>query len=458
MTEHNVTLADILACKEERRRRQNDLRAETGANIISITINMPGPVKDRPVLRLLRDYAVQAVSAGLDVIRESNINADTGPEALIAVAGDAAALKAAAVKVEEDRPFGRLLDIDVFSADGELISRCREGRQRQCLLCGRPAVECMRERRHTLAELGAKVEALLALFQAEETRNISPGAEKIGAAAAEAMLFEAACTPAPGLVDRDNSGAHRDMDFFSFLASSAALASIMSRLAQAGLNHSGAMPELLPVLRYIGREGETAMLRATHGVNTQKGLLFSLGLVVAAAGAASRDGRVHDSRDVLDAAAQIAAGIVERELAGTGHKSEAELTAGEKLYRSYGITGIRGEMEAGLPSISLYGLPALRKALEQGSSINDALVHTLLVLMTCVDDTTVMHRHDPEKMRRWVRERAGQVLAAGGMANIQGRLMVKQLDEEFIAQNVSPGGAADLLAVTWFLHRYENGL
>ncbi len=458
MTEHNVTLTDVLAAKEERRHRQDSLRSKTGANIISITINMPGPVKDRPVLRSLRDYAVKEVSSGLDVIQELKINAATGPEALVAVAGDAAMLKAAAVKIEEDQPFGRLLDIDVFSADGELISRCSEGRQRQCMICGRPAVECMRERRHTLDELKKRVEELLAMFQAEQTRCISRRAEKIGAAAVEAMLFEAACTPAPGLVDRNNSGAHSDMDFFSFLASSAALANTMGRLAQAGINHWGDMPDLLPVLRCIGREGETAMLRATGGVNTQKGLLFSLGIVAAAAGAANPCGESYDIKTVLDTTAQIVAGIVERELAGGGNKKNDELTAGEKLYREHGITGIRGEMEAGLPAVLINGIPALREAFTKGLSINDALVNTLLSLMTCVDDTTVMHRHDPDTMRRWVRERAGEVLKAGGMIHDRGKMMVQKLDEEFIANNVSPGGAADLLAVTWFLHRLEKGL
>lgn len=458
MTEQSVTLTDVLAAKEKRRQRQDELRSKTGANIISITINMPGPVKDRPVLRALRDYAVQAISSELDVIQELKVNAATGPEALLAVAGDAVRLKALAVKIEEDQPFGRLLDMDVFSSTGELISRCREGRQRPCLVCGRPAVECMRERRHNLDELTARVGNLLALFQADRTRYVSRRAEKIGAAAVEAMLFEAACTPAPGLVDRDNSGAHKDMDFFSFLASSAALAHTMSRLAQAGINHDGHMPDLLPVLRYIGQEGEIAMLRATGGVNTQKGLLFSLGIVAAAAGASSPADDKYDSKTILNITADIVTGIVERELAGSGSKTDNGLTAGERLYRKYGVTGIRGEMEHGLPAVLIHGLPALKDALAKALPINDALVNTLLVLMTCVDDTTVMHRHEPDTMRRWVRERAGEALAAGGMFHACGKAMVQKLDEEFIAHNVSPGGAADLLAVTWFLHRFEKGL
>jgi len=97
-------------------------------------------------------------------------------------------------------------------------------------------------------------------------------------------------------------------------------------------------------------------------------------------------------------------------------------------------------------------LPALREALDKGLSINDALVHTLLVLMTCVDDTTVMHRHHPDKMRVWVREQAQMIIEAGGMEAGDGRHRCEALDQKFIQENVSPGGVADLLAVTWFLH------
>ena len=73
--------------------------------------------------------------------------------------------------------------------------------------------------------------------------------------------------------------------------------------------------------------------------------------------------------------------------------------------------------------------------------------------MTCVDDTTVINRHQPEMMRGWVREQAAQALAAGGMGTAHGRELIARLDEEFIKRRVSPGGAADLLAVTWFVQR-----
>ncbi len=292
---------------------------------------------------------------------------------------------------------------------------------------------------------------------AAETRLIGGFAETVGALAVEAMLYEVTCTPSPGLVDRVNSGAHRDMDFYSFMSSSAALSLCMARCVQAGLNHRGALPALLPVLRQIGQEGERRMLQMTGGVNTQKGLLFSLGIVVAAVGWLRQNEKNMDSAAVLRCVATMTAGLVTREL-GNLDKPAANLTAGEKLYRRYGVTGIRGEMEQGLPAVLVHGLPALRQAMADNLGVNHALLQTLLVLMTVVDDTTVMNRHHPDKMRLWAKSKAAGVLAAGGLYTDAGQELLAAMDQEFIAHNVSPGGVADLLSVTWFLYRLETRL
>jgi len=456
MIQQKLTLDDILVAKEERYHRQCAFKEKYELPFISITMNMPGAVKDTPILRRLRDYAVQQLRGILNIIGEEQINLVTGPVALLAVNGDGLLIKKTAVKIEEAYPFARLLDIDVFEATGTLLSRKDYGAGRGCFVCGADAAVCMREQKHTQADLQFAVGNMLNQFRAHETRTVTAKAEWLGALAVEAMLYEVTCTPAPGLVDRMNSGAHRDMDFYSFMASSAALVMPMIRCAQAGIMHEGSIELLLPVLRIVGLEGERVMLTATQGVNTQKGLVFLLGIMAGTAGWLTGKNREVTVETMLDSAAQMVAGIVERELMCTANKSQNALTAGERLYREYGITGIRGELESGLPAVRLQALPTLRDALADGLSINDALVQTLLVLMTCVDDTTVMHRHHPDKMRVWVRQQVQAVLAAGGMKTIEGKKKCEELDQQFIMHNVSPGGVADLLAVTWFLYRLDS--
>ena len=453
MIKQQITLADILTAKETRYKTQTIFREKYETSLVSITINMPGAVKDMPVLRRLRDYAVQEVRKRFNVLGEEQVNLVTGPEAFVAVDEEAWSIKSIVMEIEEQYPFARLLDIDVFTKDGGLLSRQDQGQGRGCFVCGGETVVCRREQKHTQQELEQVVEKMLNQFRAYESRVVSPIAEQLGALAIEAMLYEVTCTPAPGLVDRINSGAHCDMDFYSFMSSSASLAMPIARCAQAGIQHEGRLESLLPVLRIVGLEGEHAMLAATQGVNTQKGLVFLLGIMAGVAGWLSGQKRPVTAEAVLNNVAQMVTGIVERELSGATAKSPQEQTAGEGLYLKYGITGIRGELADGLPAVREVALPALRVALHNGLSVNDALVQTLLVLMTCVDDTTVMHRHHPDKMRVWVRQQVQTVLALGGMGTIEGRTSCEALDQEFIRHNVSPGGVADLLAVTWFLYR-----
>jgi holo-ACP synthase/triphosphoribosyl-dephospho-CoA synthase len=152
----------------------------------------------------------------------------------------------------------------------------------------------------------------------------------------------------------------------------------------------------------------------------------------------------------------MTSGLVARELAilKVG-QANVRLTAGEKLYVKYGVTGIRGEIEAGVPSIRVQGLPVLKAALGQGLSLNDALVHTLLSLMTVVQDTTILNRHGMEILDE-VQDQARVIIDQGGMLTTAGRAQIGALDTAFIERNISPGGVADLLAATYFLYLVET--
>jgi len=453
-----VTLADVLEAKERLASLQAELRSIHRMPIVSITTNIPGAVKDSPESRSLLRIAADQVRSmsreqGFAIAEERFIYPLTGPTAVLAVAGDPDKLKLACITIEESGYFARLFDLDVFDVAGSQISRRGLGRtERTCFLCNQSPALCRRLGSHARQDIMNNVSERLTSFVAAATNPWPKAVWDIGSWALEAMLMEAACTPSPGLVDRDNAGAHRDMDFFTFLKSSSALAGTMFRCAAAGYQHQGLPQDLLPVLRYVGKDGEQQMLHATRGVNTQKGLVFLLGILAAATAYTTKRASGVAAEQILDTAAAITRGIVERELAplvvGQGN---VKLTAGENLYVQYGVTGIRGEIEAGLPSIREYGLPVLTAALEQGLSLNDALVHTLMSLMTVVQDTTILHRHGMEVLLT-VQNQAKQIMAEGGMLSRVGRKKISALDQSFIERNISPGGVADLLAATYFLY------
>ena len=120
------------------------------------------------------------------------------------------------------------------------------------------------------------------------------------------------------------------------------------------------------------------------------------------------------------------AGLTENELSGL--QADRPLTAGERLYQAYGITGIRGEVEAGFPSVRQNGLPGLKEAFAKGAGLNDALVHALVHLMTVVQDSNVIWRGGYAKLP-FVQQRARDILAQGSIFTDSGRRLLAESEE-----------------------------
>ncbi|ARE89341.1 triphosphoribosyl-dephospho-CoA synthase CitG [Clostridium formicaceticum] len=276
--------------------------------------------------------------------------------------------------------------------------------------------------------------------------------------AIKSMLYEVSATPKPGLVDRNNAGAHKDMDFFTFMASSAALSDTFYQCAKAGAGFEGkALTELMNSIRPIGIQGEKRMFQATQGINTHKGLIFSLGIIVAVA--AVQYGETQSLKmnveKICDKVKEMTKGISDRELGNVSKASPS--TYGEKLFQKYGVKGIRGEVESGFHTVRTHSLPILQELIKSGKSMNDTLVQVLLHLMTVTEDSNVLGRHDWEALE-YVKASAKELLNMGGMFTEEGRQRLVETDREFIRKNISPGGSADLLAVTMMLYSLKKCL
>jgi len=289
-----------------------------------------------------------------------------------------------------------------------------------------------------------------ATAMSEETEST---VREIGSAVLTGLLLEVSAWPKPGLVAPRAMGAHRDMDLQTFMLSSAAIAPALYDCARAGLAHAGAPEALLPAIRAIGRDFDRRLLFSTHGVNTQRGALFCGGLLAAAAGAAAQEGGAPDVAAAFAMTARITHGLTDREL--VSRDPARARTNGEILYRDYGVLGIRGEVEAGFPSVAFHGLPALRTALAAGHGLNDALVHTLLVLIAETEDTTILWRGGPEGLA-FLQGEAVRILNLDGALSETGRAEIERLNAVCVERRLSPGGAADLLAVTAAAYLLEN--
>lgn len=454
----------VLVAREERWEKKLALARRLSAthpgrpvSLAVLTLRMPAALRTSgQFTELARKlfYVVAHEVAGRDfpILHEEFATGADGPEGYLAASIPELELKRIVAGIETEHPWGELADVDVMGAGGMPFGRKDLGLPpRPCLICGKEAMVCSAGRLHDQALIAAKV-VEIAMRPAPA---FGDAASRIGRLALTATLGEASAAPKPGLVDPQSKGAHRDMDYFSFLASAAALAPWFSEFARLGARHRGEPSSLLPLLREAGKAAERDMFAATGGVNTHKGLIFSMGLLCASAGRLAAAGAPPSPQACATLAAEIVSGITLRDLGVTDAAGRCG-TVGEKLYATEGVRGIRGEAEDGFPSVIQHALPRLRESLTAGFSMNDAMIDSLIVLFTVVEDTNVLGRAGRDGLA-FLREEAGRAIAAGSMATAAGRAAVLAMDEALTARNISPGGCADLLAVTVFLHLNETG-
>lgn len=437
-----VTLQEILAAREHRAAKQQALLEQYKKPLVCFTMNIPGPEKYNRDISLgfsVGNWLLRDALSGRNILYRQPCRENTGCEAYYVVDMPALELKKLAVELEDIDPIGRLYDMDVLDTDGKKLSREDLGLpRRKCLLCEKDAAVCARSRAHNLEKLTDRTGFLLYLSARQWMT------EYIAVRAYLALNKEFTTTPKPGLVDKNNRGAHKDMGIKHFFASANALRPYFCRFAEVGfLTRDEDPAQTFSQIRSIGMEAEQAMYRATHGVNTHKGAIFSLGILCAAAGRLCPENWTPEK--LLTQCAAMTQGLTARDFAGI--TLDNAKTAGEKIYAQHGISGVRGQAEQGFPAVLEVGLPVLKQGLCQGLSLNDAGCAVLLHLIAATDDTNLIHRSDRQTQLE-IKERVSQLLDKNPFPDLQ---TIEELDKEFIQKNLSPGGSADLLALTYFL-------
>lgn len=279
--------------------------------------------------------------------------------------------------------------------------------------------------------------------------------------ALKALLYEVSATPKPGLVDRDNNGAHSDMDFYTFLDSSVELRHYFEAIVHYIKNHYAHWGDstvlqdgdvIFSGLKVLGIRAEQDMKKATGGINTHKGAIYALGLLVAAV----TELEMHDSGNL-----QIE-NVTRRVSAYVGPSLEKEFLENDHTgaygivqYRTLGMLGARGEAYKGFETVRSIGLPTFELGLKNGESFNDSMIDSLLSIISVLEDSNVIGRHSPMILKE-SQIFAKSILEAGAMKTERGRVMIKQYDQWCITHRISHGGSADLVAVTLFLYWIKN--
>jgi len=269
--------------------------------------------------------------------------------------------------------------------------------------------------------------------------------ERIATQAYRALLRELATWPKPGLVSHVDNGSHGDMNASMLRTSAVVLRPYFAELAMAGYTQAG-----MNGLRAIGLRAEAAMLSATGGVNTHRGAIFGLGLLCAAAGSVA--GVTADGAVV--AHAHLGA-IVARRWGNDIRRGPIPLFShGSAVLRQYGA---RGEAEEGFPSVYEIGLPALRLGRVLAPGIPAApRVQVCFALIAAVRDSNLLHRGGA-RGASYAAQAASRFLSQGGVGAPDWRRRAAAVHGDFVVRNLSPGGCADLLAMTLLVDALESG-
>lgn len=454
----DVSMAKILDARENRVQIQQEMLQKSPSCLLSFTLNIPGSVKVFPYTKWTYEVGISIISKGISllngvIIEQKEVKKDTGWEAFFALNLHPEDMKSYLLEQEEQHPLGRLFDFDILRADGSQLSRQELGfLERTCLLCGNPAFLCGRSRTHSAQELLAKEIEIMENFFVFRLSN------HIGLLMQKALFYEVNTSLKPGLVDRLHNGSHKDMRLSTFINSAYSLTDYFCQCVKEGLScdcSKKELPLLFQKLRGIGKQAEKNMLFATQGINTHKGIVFSGGILCAAIGYyISTNSKDISSENFLLSLPEICRCMLPELLSDyLTLTPDTAKTNGEKLYLKYKITGIRGESKEGFPLLFNVGFPLFQAVLKKGFSLWQAGLITLLHYIACTEDTNLIIRSDYQLACK-IQKDLQQFLAH---ATYEEQLSIlPKLDAFFVSRNISPGGSADMLALTYFLYFIQN--
>ncbi len=341
---------------------------------------------------------------------------DDGDYILFGLEKDPIKTKKLCLYLEDNHHLGRFIDLDVHHKDMRLTRKDMQVKERTCFICAKPASQCRREGNHSKEALYDHVLYATKAFLIEALSE-----ESIMSLRKELFTY-----PCFGLVSHRSNGKHKDMNISHFLAALKVLKIIFKQYLTMALEASFNTKQL----RQVGRKAEKRLLEATNGVNTHKGAHFIFGLCLPfyLQNIWQRKSMHHFIIDLRTAAAKIARDDFKRNIKAT--------TNGLIAYHKYQAKGVRGELESGLNSIfDWYPHKTLTP------------FQKLCKIMARCEDTTLIKSHGYKALE--------EIQACMKDLETQG-FKHEQKVQKCLKSIVSPGGAADLLALTFFFESTDH--
>ncbi len=382
--------------------------------VITVKSNIPGNNKNLNVSYILVEFFEKLIP--LNMIEYSCFHDGyDGPYFLLGSNLDPVAIKQILMDIEETHPLGRFIDLDVYDGN-QTLSR---GTMRKCYLCDDFAFKCIKMNKHKKKDLLNFVNSnVLNFFKKQVLSQVN-----------ESIMFELNLHPKFGLVTPLTNGSHKDMNFNLMIKAKESILPFFIKMFEVGWSDKK-LEDIFLAIRQIGLQAEKEMLAATNNVNTYKGLIFDLGIVVTAYGYTLYN---HiDRGNIFDIIKKMTLSLLEE------FKVESN-TFGYTAYKNHNILGARGEIFNGLPNV--------KRALDYLDDFTDeSRLKTLMYLISKVDDTTLLKRTKDYEMYISIKQRFSKKLKCN-------QEEIEMLNSYCISNNLSFGGSADLLILTIFLKK-----
>lgn len=441
----SIDLEETLAARDRRAQIIASWLKAQKNTLITLNVLTPGPIKRNPFSEKVFVFGKALINNFLKIKNHHpekflHLNERSGEFALWALNVNPHTLKQQLIALENLFPLARLLDIDVLDQNGAPIARqTLQHPPRRCLICEENAKICAKTQRHSLSALQQKM---------QELWQIQSRAWNLAENATLALIEESQFTPKPALVDKINNGSHHDMDLPLLQKSAQALKSYFLCTALTAIqDKTPPSPALLEKIRPIGKAAESAMQKATQGINTHKGAYFLLALSISALAKQQTANIAQMRKNLRTICAELP-----QELQQLAQKApQKNDSAGIKLYRKYNILGIRGEAASAFSTLFDKALPYHQKALPQGEHF--AKLKLLLALIAHNNDTTTLKRGGLLGLK-WAQNYSQKLLKI----NNEHELILETLrfDQRACHRQLNFGGSADLFALYLFLQKNQQ--
>ena len=379
-------------------------------NVLTLKANIPGIDKQCKEAYILINYFDKLLSnKGINKTYELD-----GADGLMYVyLFNSEISKDMMIEIEENTLLGRFIDLDVFNKTNKSINRKN---LRKCFICDNPAFVCARNKTHSIYELKEHLNQQITSELKKVIYNLCN----------ESILTELNLHPKFGLVTPYSNGSHNDMNYDIMIKGKDKILDSFVEMFFVGYNSSD-LEEIFVKIRKIGKVAEEEMLKVNNGINTYKGLIFDLGLIVTAIGYQLGNNLKESIFDI----------IKKLMLEIQKEPDDNIMTFGKISYQKYKIGGAKEEAKNGFPNV--------KKIIEKYNfEKEDEYYKALIDLIISVEDTNLLKRCGSIENYLEIKKRFKNIT----LDNLD------KVTEKCIKLNLSFGGSADLLIVSIFLNKF----